>query len=483
MTKNSCNLFSAILTVLLSARTSSKYTMIEINSRIPDSQDISTPFDVPLSGVYTRSYAYVSLKDRMPVILTKIIDTICQKKNEIVHAYGQDAANDIKDIIRFIGQLKNEIVTNKTLKPMRLNTKAINNDAEEWNTYLENKTHTEGETPTWFNTTWLYCETYMYRVLAQEIGLTSSMQSYDPFEYIKQAAFINSIDSMNILASYVSDIVCNKEYNEESSKNDFSKLLKLSLWGNRYDLSASAGSLQKHTDNPLNIIDFLDENILINNWELAWNIVKKKTDESLDNIHIVLDNAGYELFSDLCLAAFFITIAPATKIIFHVKAYPWYVSDTTIQDFHWTLDHLNSLDHYPNMKLLGKMFRNLLDREIWCIKKEPYWTGPNDFRQMKEKDKKLYALFSNSKLIIFKGDLNYRKLLSDINFEYNISFATALGDFRPTNILSLRTIKSDICVGLSQGMAESLFEKDKNWMITGEYGLIQIASLEVPEES
>lgn len=102
---------------------------------------------------------------------------------------------------------------------------------------------------------------------------------------------------------------------------------------------------------------------------------------------------------------------------------------------------------------------------------------------MKEKDKKLYAQFSNSKLIIFKGDLNYRKLLSDINFEYNISFATALGDFRPTNILSLRTIKSDICVGLSQGMAESLFEKDKNWMITGEYGLIQIASLEVPEES
>lgn len=55
---------------------------------------------------------------------------------------------------------------------MRLNTKAINNDAEEWNTYLENKTQVEDGIPTWFNTTWLYCETYMYRVLAQEIGLT-----------------------------------------------------------------------------------------------------------------------------------------------------------------------------------------------------------------------------------------------------------------------------------------------------------------------
>jgi len=59
------------------------------------------------------------------------------------------------------------------------------------------------------------------------------MQSYDPFEYIKQAAFVNSIDSMNILASYVNDIVCDKEYNKESSKKDFSRLLKLSLWGNR----------------------------------------------------------------------------------------------------------------------------------------------------------------------------------------------------------------------------------------------------------
>ncbi|XP_072749909.1 damage-control phosphatase ARMT1 isoform X2 [Anoplolepis gracilipes] len=457
--------------------------MTEVNSRILGLQDISTPFGVPLSGIYKRSYAYLTLKDRLPVILTKIIDTMCQKKNEIVYVYGQDATNDIKDIIKFISKLKNEIVTNKTLKPIRLN-EAISNDAEEWNTYLENKTHIEGEIPTWFSTTWLYCETYMYRVLAQEISLTSSMQNYDPFEYIKQAAFINSIDSMNILASYVNDIVCNKGYNEKSSKNDFLKLLKLSLWGNRYDLSASVGSVQKHTDNPLNILDSLDENILVNDSELAWNIVQKKTDKSVDNIHIVLDNAGYELFSDLCLAAFLVTIAPATKITFYVKIYPWYVSDTTIQDFRWTLDYLDSLDQYPNMKLLGKMFRDLLDREIWCIKEESYWTGPYDFRQMKEKDRKLYTQLSDAKLVIFKGDLNYRKLLSDINFEYNTSFATALGDFRPTNILSFRTIKADVCVGLSQGMAETLFEKDENWMISGEYGLIQIAvSLEVPEES
>jgi len=83
----------------------------------------------------------------------------------------QDAEKDIKDIIGFISQLKNEIVTNKALKPMRLNTKAVTNDAEEWNKYLEYRTCVEGGTPTWFNTIWLYCECYMYRTLAQEIGL------------------------------------------------------------------------------------------------------------------------------------------------------------------------------------------------------------------------------------------------------------------------------------------------------------------------
>lgn len=92
---------------------------------------------------------------------------------------------------------------------------------------------------------------------------------------------------------------------------------------------------------------------------------------------------------------------------------------------------------------------------------------------MKKKDPKLYAKLSDAKLVIFKGDLNYRKLLGDINFEHTINFTTALGSFSPTNILSLRTVKSDICVGLAPSMAESLFEKDENWMITGQYGLIQ----------
>ncbi|XP_024876138.1 protein-glutamate O-methyltransferase-like [Temnothorax curvispinosus] len=444
--------------------------------RIPNLQDTATPFGVRLSGIYKRSYAHVTIKDRLPVILTKIVDTLCQNRSKIIATYSADAEEDIKEIIGFISQLKNEMVTNKVLKPLRLN-KAVTNDAEEWNKYFEYRTSVEGETPTWFNTIWLYCETYMYRVLAQEISLMNTIHGYDPFECHKQNDFINSLDSIDLIITYVKDIICNKEYNMENSKNDFLKFLELSLWGNRHDLSATAGSPYSKTGNPLTIVDLLKKNVVVNDWEVVWDIVNKKMKES-DDIHIVLDNAGYELFTDLCLAAFLITIVPTTKITFHAKLYPWYVSDTTIHDFLWTLDYMSGLNDHPNIQLLGKMFGNLMDRKVWCVKEEPYWTGPYDFTQIKEKAKDIYAQFSDAKLVIFKGDLNYRKLLGDMNFEYNTSFAAALGNFRPTNILSLRTMKCDICVGLPNDMVE-FFEKDKTKLTTGEYGLIQAAIFKI----
>ncbi|KAL6254593.1 hypothetical protein P5V15_014645 [Pogonomyrmex californicus] len=448
--------------------------MAKDDPRIPNLQDTFTPIGVPLSGIYQKSFAHKVIKDKLPVILTKVINSLCQNKTQILETYGEKATEDIKAIVGFISQLKNEIVTNKTIKPMRLNPKADINDAEEWNKYLGHRTALEGEIPTWFNTIWLYCETYMYRVLAQEIGLTDTLHSYDPFEQQKQAEFINSYESMAVLASYVKNIVCNEEYNVANSPNDFLKLLKCCLWGNRYDLSATAGDPYSQTGDPLETVESLNEYILVNDWKFIWSLVNEKGNDN-DNIHIVLDNAGYELFTDLCLAAFLVTIVPTTRIIFHLKLYPWYLSDATIHDFLWILDHMSNLTNYPDIQLLGKTFENLLDKEIWSIEEESYWTGPYDFTQMKEKDKELYTQFCNAKLVIFKGDLNYRKLLGDINFEYHNNFKNALGDFLPTNILCLRTMKSDICVGLPNHMTQ-FFQQNIDKMTTGMYGLIQAAA-------
>lgn len=135
----------------------------------------------------------------------------------------------------------------------------------------------------------------------------------------------------------------------------------------RHDLSATAGSPYNNTGNPLAIVDLLNGNVVVNDSEIIWDIVNKTMKEN-DDIHIVLDNAGYELFTDLCLAAFLVTIVPTTKITFHVKLYPWFVSDTTVRDFFWTLNYMSNLDHYPNIQSLGKMFKNLTDCKVWSVK-------------------------------------------------------------------------------------------------------------------
>jgi hypothetical protein len=78
--------------------------------------------------------------------------------------------------------------------------------------------------------------------------------------------------------------------------------------------------------------------------------------------------------------------------------------------------------------------------------------------------------------VIIKGDLNYRKLLADINWEPTTIFRIALNFFLPTNLCSLRTVKADLICGLTPGHYEDLWEKDEKWMSTGQYGTIQFVS-------
>lgn len=93
---------------------------------------------------------------------------------------------------------------------------------------------------------------------------------------------------------------------------------------------------------------------------------------------------------------------------------------------------------------------------------------------MKLLDEELYTKLSQSHLIILKGDLNYRKLVGDVFWEPTVPFTQAVGNFKPTKIVALRTLKSDITCGLPAGLAERISKIDPDWLKIGKYAVIQV---------
>ncbi|CAL4204977.1 unnamed protein product, partial [Meganyctiphanes norvegica] len=120
-------------------------------------------YPLPLSSRVEGSFAYQTVKDRLPVILTRVIDHIYRDKDIIAAKYGEGARDECKEITNRLSQLKNELQTNKPLKiiqPKR--NPGTYDDSEWWNNIFESYCEVHGEVPKWYTASWLYVECYMY---------------------------------------------------------------------------------------------------------------------------------------------------------------------------------------------------------------------------------------------------------------------------------------------------------------------------------
>lgn len=117
---------------------------------------------------------------------------------------------------------------------------------------------------------------------------------------------------------------------------------------------------------------------------------------------IVFDNSGYELFTDLCLADFIVSMGFAKSIRFYVKTVPWFISDVMSTDFNWMLQQmLTSTDE--SLRQLGSRWNNHVIEKTWTIVEDDFWTYPVSFSSMESAKPELYAKLGKAKLIIFKG--------------------------------------------------------------------------------
>ena len=200
------------------------------------------------------------------------------------------------------------------------------------------------------------------------IFYSQTLTTYDPFKTQKQDGFTHSINSITLLVRHTVDLL-NQAVNFPTTERKYEliKLLKLDLWGNRCDLALSAGLDVNAIGDPVELLSSFDKDLLVNDTQMIWDLLSKpnKTSETII-VDIVLDNAGYELIADLCLASFLVAHGLAQRIRFYVKKIPWFISDVNLHDFHWTVHQLrNAFD--PSLKTLGDICAEHLKNNVWTI--------------------------------------------------------------------------------------------------------------------
>lgn len=221
------------------------------------------------------------------------------------------------------------------------------------------------------------------------------------------------------------------------------------------------------------MLESFESCILANDSNAIWNCLKSANKTAY--IDIIMDNAGYELLTDFVLADFILRYNFVKTVRFHCKAIPWFISDVMYRDFHWTIKQLANSDSDAR-RTFGERLQQYVDSgRIELRSTEYFWTSPYEYQLMLKNNSKLYDDLATSHMLIFKGDLNYRKLLADTNWPFGSKFIDVLGAFRPTNLCTLRTVKADLICELPDGTNEELSKLDTMWMETGKYGVMHFA--------
>jgi len=112
----------------------------------------------------------------------------------------------------------------------------------------------------------------------------------------------------------------------------------------------------------------------------------------------------------------------------------------------------------------------------WIYEQHPFWCTGYTYWDLHSEAPDLFLHLSRSDLVIFKGDLNHRKLTYDCAAPASTPFDVAIGPMANSSgapvIASLRTIKSDVVVGLGDNADETVERLDKEepgWKISGKY--------------
>lgn len=149
------------------------------------------------------------------------------------------------------------------------------------------------------------------------------------------------------------------------------------------------------------------------------------------------------------------------------RSCPYYVSDAGLADVADCMREL--LSSKGEGRFVGERLREAAAAGRLRVRADAFFYAPFDFTALSEG---LREEFASATVTILKGDLNYRRLVGDRWWEPTTPFAEVTGYF-PGRVATLRTLKSDVIVGLDSGTVAELDATSESWRTSGMHALIQ----------
>lgn len=398
-----------------------------------------SPRPTPVRGSDTASFACYTMRERLPKLTTRIIEETPWPTETKMRL-----ATLVKDL------------PNGTVRHL---TDTTAPDALNWQHYL-----TPWLGQTWLEIPWYIAEAYFYRRVLEATGYFEAGEGYNIDPYAQQKT--RSLDAAGNIIRLLS-----KQLNEwlkapTEVPQRLVEMLIIDLWGNRADLSM--WPLDETPDGIENTIQQEEETrLLVNHAQKTADYLLSLKAE-IPRVDFITDNVGFELACDLLLADFLISTKLVTTVCLNLKSHPSFISDATISDVKQMINAFVT-DSDAELALVGKRLQSSVDNDHLQLKDDYFWTSPLVFWEM---PKHLLKTFSQSKLVISKGDANYRRFLGDLHWVATTPIEDII-DYFPAPLVLLRTFKSEVAAGLQPDQVKQLTQKEHSWMTNGDCGVIQ----------
>lgn len=372
-------------------------------------------------GSFSRSV----LSERHPALIKQVRDAF-------PYGPGQQVALD---------GLLDEII-NGVVEPLPLSA----GDREQWMAWGRDQLGRS-----WFDAPFLWAESYFYRKLLEATGYFSAgpWRGIDPFAPVKQAELRGAVVEEELRTL---DALADLPADQRATA-----LLLASLWGNRADLGFRVTSGEPAARATAKYLVADDSDVL---WELLPR-------EGHSTLGVVADNTARELIPDLILIDQLLEHRHADQVVLLVKPSPYFVSDATTAD---VVDCLRRLTQAPGEagKIGARLWAAMATGRVE-VRTHPFFCAPLPYEEMPAD---LRAEFDAFELTILKGDLNYRRLVGDRLWPATTPFADLTAYF-PGAVVALRTLKSDVIVGLDQQTLDALESSAPAWRTSGTHAVIQ----------